>query len=615
MQLQMHNVWTYVLDATPEEREFLRELLSAEVEAKKPPNRRSVADPGFVTICQYDFIHKRFGAGLTKVVEAAAKQAGFMVVVSDVRQRNKRFATPDMDRQLVPWLRDYQWEALRKMMLGYKRGILSAPTGAGKCLGLGTLVQRADGSTVAVEDVCVGDSLLGPDGLPREVLSTSRGVGPLYELCPANRGSVVCNDVHVLTLWHTKHARLEDITLNEFLRLPEEERAKYRAAYVNGRLLSTAQFYACGIGQGEYAGFTLTGDGRFLLADGFVTHNTEIIIAATRVAPAEWLYLSNRADLPAQTAGRFQSRTNERAGTFVNGQWQRGTSNFTVATFQSIQAAVKSLRKGGKFVRQASPEALLTEIQGVLVDEVHIMSGPSYGDTLNLFENALYRFGFSATAFFRSDLDTLRTLGAIGPITAQISFSDLADMGVVARPKINMVRCQQTVNVYLDWQKLYESLIVYSEKRNELLLRITAQAAKPSILFVESLPQLHDLVSGLSELGMRVAAVYGDIDKGNRATAVKRIESGDADVLIATSVFHEGVDIPVLRSVIIGGGKESGVGSLQRVGRGTRVVEGKTTFEVWDVLDVGHRVLEEHANGRKTIYESAGYEVTVIDNL
>lgn len=100
---------------------------------------------------------------------------------------------------------------------GVRSTLLDLPTGTGKCLGVGTPVLRFDGSTVAVEDVRVGDELMGPDSRPRRVLSTTRGHGALYRVTPARGTPWVCNDVHVLTLVHTETGAIVDVDLPTYL--------------------------------------------------------------------------------------------------------------------------------------------------------------------------------------------------------------------------------------------------------------------------------------------------------------------------------------------------------------------------------------------------------------
>lgn len=99
------------------------------------------------------------------------------------------------------------------------------PTG---CHAKGTRVVMYDGSTKAVEDVAVGDKLLGPDSKPRTVLRTIRGTEPMYRISPLRGGSpFVVNENHVLSLMTTsegkpypssaKSGQLEAITVKDYL--------------------------------------------------------------------------------------------------------------------------------------------------------------------------------------------------------------------------------------------------------------------------------------------------------------------------------------------------------------------------------------------------------------
>jgi len=100
-----------------------------------------------------------------------------------------------------------------------------APTGAGKCLGRGTPVLMYNGTIKSVEDVGVGDLLMGPDSTPRQVLSTTTGWGPLYRVTPTKGDSYVVNDAHILSLKMTNGTgckRLEpgsihNITVTDYL--------------------------------------------------------------------------------------------------------------------------------------------------------------------------------------------------------------------------------------------------------------------------------------------------------------------------------------------------------------------------------------------------------------
>ncbi|KAJ2864702.1 Pre-mRNA-processing-splicing factor 8 [Coemansia aciculifera] len=64
------------------------------------------------------------------------------------------------------------------------------------CYGAGFRVRMADGSTKAIEDISVGDQVLGADGLPRDVAHTMSGSAPLYNVSLA-KPKTKCDDNHV----------------------------------------------------------------------------------------------------------------------------------------------------------------------------------------------------------------------------------------------------------------------------------------------------------------------------------------------------------------------------------------------------------------------------------
>ncbi len=77
------------------------------------------------------------------------------------------------------------------------------PTGGGKCLGKGTPILMFDGTIKLVEDVIVGDLLMGPDSKARTVLSVCTGRENLYRVTPKKGDPYVVNESHVLSLKYT----------------------------------------------------------------------------------------------------------------------------------------------------------------------------------------------------------------------------------------------------------------------------------------------------------------------------------------------------------------------------------------------------------------------------
>lgn len=91
-------------------------------------------------------------------------------------------------------------DKVQEIFRPHRYKVLVGGRGSLKCLGLGTRVIMADGSLRAVEDVRVGEQVLGPDSQPRTVIETGRGVGPLYRVHQTSAISYVVNDAHLLAL-------------------------------------------------------------------------------------------------------------------------------------------------------------------------------------------------------------------------------------------------------------------------------------------------------------------------------------------------------------------------------------------------------------------------------
>lgn len=135
------------------------------------------------------------------------------------------FGVSSMDRLLLPG-------GVNGSLLPGDMTVLLAPTNIGKCLGYDTPVIMWNGAIKPVQEVQVGDLLMGPDGKPRTVLSTTRGVGPLFKVTPKVGGeSFVCNDVHVLSLkaaWGSRAGEVLNIPLNDFVNKSADFQRRHR---------------------------------------------------------------------------------------------------------------------------------------------------------------------------------------------------------------------------------------------------------------------------------------------------------------------------------------------------------------------------------------------------
>ena len=118
-------------------------------------------------------------------------------------------------------------------------GLLAAPS-AGKCLAKGTMVRMFDGSLKPVEELQVGEQLMGDDSLPRTILSTCRGREEMFEVEQANGDNYIVNKSHILSLKSSadftdisKNKRfstekIKDVDIEEYLNWPAQMKKYYR---------------------------------------------------------------------------------------------------------------------------------------------------------------------------------------------------------------------------------------------------------------------------------------------------------------------------------------------------------------------------------------------------
>lgn len=113
--------------------------------------------------------------------------------------------------------------------------MLSGVSNSGKCHGKGTRIMMSDGSIKLVEDIIVGDELMGADSKPRKVLSLARGKENMYRVHEREDYYDV-NESHILSLQsRTWQKRLKysftktlNISVKNYLKLKPLTQRHYR---------------------------------------------------------------------------------------------------------------------------------------------------------------------------------------------------------------------------------------------------------------------------------------------------------------------------------------------------------------------------------------------------
>ncbi|AMJ66269.1 replicative DNA helicase [Hymenobacter sp. PAMC 26628] len=112
--------------------------------------------------------------------------------------------------------------------------IIAARPGMGKCLGKGTKVLMFDGTLRNVEDVQIGELLMGDDSTPRRVKSIARGRENMYWVRQNKGDDYRVNESHILSLKRSRtegphrHGDVLNIEVRDYLARGPKFRSNYK---------------------------------------------------------------------------------------------------------------------------------------------------------------------------------------------------------------------------------------------------------------------------------------------------------------------------------------------------------------------------------------------------
>lgn len=319
-------------------------------------------------------------------------------------------------------------------------------------------------------------------------------------------------------------------------------------------------------------------------------------------ADVPWVVFAPSSELADQLAEEYEYNFCEKPGLIRDGVFRPG--RVTIITFSQTRTS--------KWERILP---ILQAAQGVICDEVHTAASPTHRRAIEACTNAYWRIGLSGTPLDRTDEKSIYCVGMFGPICFEISSEELVALGRIARAEITFVRYRhmEPPKPNADPDKNYAKYIVGSKGRNDLLRRVVDAAPKPAMVFLLRKEHVKGFTDALSAgYGKRVAGVTEDTPRPMRKRIIDGARNGDYDVIVAGSVFNTGVNIPNLQSVIVGTGYKSIIATLQRLGRGSRKLDGKDTFTLYDIGDVGE-FGAVHTRARDAAYRREGYDTKFVD--
>lgn len=252
----------------------------------------------------------------------------------------------------------------------------------------------------------------------------------------------------------------------------------------------------------------------------------------------------------------------------------------------------------------------------VLVHNCHHLNESGTYEQFLQKTNATVRLGFSATIPFEDASRMFSIKGNLGLQIGEASEKALTEEGVLAKPDVHLLVAPHS-QALLDitaYREAYIEGIVKNKRRNKMILDYAKRIngfGLTALIMVYQQEHGKNLLEMAKDNGFRnkgeIQFIYGYTEKEDRELAKKALEKGEVKVVICSTVWKEGVNIPSLGAVINAAGWKARIPTVQKVGRGLRTTETKDTIIVVDFLDVGNPKLALHSLHRIQAYVEKGW--------
>lgn len=294
---------------------------------------------------------------------------------------------------------------------------------------------------------------------------------------------------------------------------------------------------------------------------------TMLGIHIAAMAQTNVLILVNSTDLLEQWVERIKKFSDCKPARWTNKKQQTG--RITVATFQSL-------------VRMTWFERWELGLKhgAVIVDECHRIPAKTFAEVLSSLP-CRARLGLTATP------ERLDGLGKwvnylCGPTVYTVPHDLLVASGGVLEPEV--LRINTDITPAGDsWVELV-SFLCESSRRNKQIAELTAIRVKQGgCVLIITARRGH--TKALAKIIPNSKAFSSDLTKKQRRETLKSVSEGHTKVLIATTAADEGLDLPILDTLILAAPSRDGSKTEQRVGRILRPHPNKLPPVVYDLVD------------------------------
>ena len=327
-------------------------------------------------------------------------------------------------------------------------------------------------------------------------------------------------------------------------------------------------------GEGEYFGFTVDGDHRYLMGDFTLTHNSGKTIMLSAVAgkligetDVKACVLAHRDELTAQNRQKF-SRVNPALTTSVVDATQKSWSG------QVTFAMVPTL------ARPVNLKAMPT-LDLLVIDEAHHAVADSYRriiDRVRELNPEARIFGVTATPN-RGDRKGLREV--FDNVADQVRLGELIAAGHLVPPRTFVIdvgiqeklKAVRKTSADFDMSEVAD-IMDRAPVTDEVIRHWQEKAAdRQTVVFCSTVAHAEHVTEAFLAAGVSAVLVHGDLATETRKAILANYASGKIRVIVNVAVLTEGWDHPPTSCVVLLRPSSYKSTMIQMVGRGLRTVD------------------------------------------
>lgn len=272
-----------------------------------------------------------------------------------------------------------------------------------------------------------------------------------------------------------------------------------------------------------------------------------------------------------------------------------------------------------KFKKWKDTQDFLDSVKVMIGDEIHHAKADTWFTSLSLCENAVIRVGLTGTVDKKDPMGYQRLKAIFNDIIIKVSNEYLIERGISSTPTIRLVPIKEPRNIELvdNYLEAYKLGIVENDVRNEAIAKLALGYSKRKpggiLISVKEIDHGERIQELLQEAGADVDFIHGSSDETHRTGTLEKFSRGELNILIASTIIDEGVDMKSIGCMILAAGGKSMRQQLQRIGRGLRLngIDGNQVM-VFDFYDSTNRFLKNHSKERIKIFKNENFDVKLL---